>query len=400
MTFFQNILISGHVLNDNENLSKFRFILLNILLIIATSFAFFNFMLSRYDIIKLPNIYESVLLVYTILNFFAFLFLRKDRIFYTAVVYFILFIAFILFVTALIVSLDDNFRLIWFFILLLSYFVLIGKKYGLYFMLIIVCTILALYLNIDLNYNLLSMATFLNAFFVFTAFIYYFMNKIEKDEIEFRRLNNALELKVKKEITQRKEKELLLQEVHHRVKNNLQIILSMVQLQHNDKNQENQTNLLIDLENRINAIAKSYEMLISNDNLQEIVMDNYLKELLADMKGSFFHLGYDVKLVSNVDVVLPLKEAVFIGLITNEIITNSFKHAFPNKKGTISLSLTQKDNKYLLIIEDNGIGFIQNKSTSSLGEKLIHILVIKQLKGRLDIESEQQTRYRIQFTLQ
>jgi len=401
MTFLQNSLTSNFHFNDNENLSKFRFILLNTLLIIATIFAFINLFMSYFNLIKLPDMYENVLLVYAILNIIAFIVLRKHKNFYLYVVHFIIFNAYVLFVAALILSPEDSFRLIWFFILLLSYFVLVGKKYGLYFMLIIAMTILVSYFNFNLQYNSLSISTFFNAFFIFTAVIYYFMGKIEKDEIEFKRLNKILKEKVEKEVSLRVEKELLLQEVHHRVKNNLQVILSIVRLQHNENNQEKQTDLLIDLENRINAIAKSYEMLIINDNLQHIQMKPYLDALIIDMKENFFHLNHDIKFTTNIDAYLPLKEAVYVGLISNEIITNSCKYAFPDKKGQILISLIQEDKTYSLIISDDGIGFIQKESSSgtSLGQKLISTLVTEQLKGSLNVESISGTKYIIEFSL-
>lgn len=235
---------------------------------------------------------------------------------------------------------------------------------------------------------------------IFTAFIYYFINKIDKDAIELKNLNGTLRNKVKIETAQRIEKEILLQEVHHRVKNNLHIILSMIQLQQNEENDMEQTNLLVDLENRINDIAKSYEMLISNNDLQNIMMKTYLEELLTDIHDSFSHSNHDVEFFTDINATLPLKEAVYVGLITNEIITNSYKYAFPDNKGKLYVSLIQKKNNYFLTIQDDGIGFTPNKHSSSLGQKIIHSLVTEQLNGELKLDSENQTKYSIQFTLQ
>ncbi|PHS33359.1 MAG: hypothetical protein COA92_05590 [Sulfurovum sp.] len=239
----------------------------------------------------------------------------------------------------------------------------------------------------------------MKSFFIFTGFIYYFISKIDKDAIELKHLNESLKEKVEIETAQRIEKEILLQEVHHRVKNNLHIILSMIQLQQNEDNPREQSNLLIDLENRINAIAKSYEMLVNNNDLQNIVMKAYLEELLEDIHSSFSYTDYDVEFLTDIDATLPLKEAVYIGLITNEIITNSYKYAFPNNKGKLYISLIQTKNSYLLIIEDDGIGFTPKKNISSLGQKLIHTLVTEQLNGVLELNSKNQTKYSIQFTL-
>lgn len=399
MAFLQNLLIGNHHFTYDENLEKFRFTLLNTLLIIATFFGFINLLGSYFGIIKFPETYEKILLIYIILNVFALLYLRKDKKFYFRVVHFIILNAFILFVSALLLSIDDSFRLIWFFILLLSYFVLVGKKYGVYFMLIISAIVLFIHLNYDLGFTPLTVSTFFNSFFIFTGFIYYFISKIDKDAIELKHLNESLKEKVEIETAQRIEKEILLQEVHHRVKNNLHIILSMIQLQQNEDNPREQSNLLIDLENRINAIAKSYEMLVNNNDLQNIVMKAYLEELLEDIHSSFSYTDYDVEFLTDIDATLPLKEAVYIGLITNEIITNSYKYAFPNNKGKLYISLIQTKNSYLLIIEDDGIGFTPKKNISSLGQKLIHTLVTEQLNGVLELNSKNQTKYSIQFTL-
>ncbi|HIP19688.1 MAG TPA: hypothetical protein EYG70_01025 [Sulfurimonas sp.] len=166
MSYIQNLLIGNHHFDDDENLEKFRFTLLNTLLIIATFFGFINLLGSYFDIIKFPETYEKVLLIYLVLNVVALLCLRKDKKYYLKVVYFIILNAFILFISALLLSLDDSFRLIWFFILLLSYFVLVGKKYGVYFMLIISAVILFIYLNYDLGFTPLTISTFFNSFLI------------------------------------------------------------------------------------------------------------------------------------------------------------------------------------------------------------------------------------------
>ena len=399
MAYLENLLISNHHFSHDENLEKFRFTLVNTLLIIATFFGLLNLLGSYFNIIKFPETYEKILLIYIILNVLAFFYLRKDKRFYLRVVHFIILNAFILFVSALLLSLDDSFRLIWFFILLLSYFVLVGKKYGVFFMLFLSAVILVIYLNYDLGFTPLTISTFFNSFFIFTGFIYYFISKIDKDAIELKHLNKTLKTKVKMETAQRKEKELLLDEVHHRVKNNLHIILSMIQLQQNTDEYTPQTNLLIDLENRINTIAKSYEMLISNNSLEKINMKNYLEELLTDIDESLSHPDHDIKFSTDINATLPLKEAVYIGLIANEIITNSYKYAFPNKKGKLFLSLVQKGSNYFLTIQDDGIGFKYNKKITSLGQKLIDTLIREQLNGELELDSENKTKYNIRFSL-
>jgi len=399
MAYLQKLLTSNHSFSHDENLEKFRFTLLNTLFIIATLFSIFNLLGSYFEIIKFPPTYEKALFIYIVLNTFAFIYLRKAKEYYLKVVYFTILNAFGLFIAALLLSPADGFRLIWFFILLLASFVLLGKKYGVYLMLIISAVILLIYLNYELGFTPLTISTFFNSFFIFTAFVYYFINKIDKDAVELKSLNETLKVKVEEETAQRIEKEILLQEVHHRVKNNLHIILSIIQLQQNEDNPIEQTTLLIDLENRINAIAKSYEMLIGNNDLQNIIMKTYLEELLTDIYDSFSHENYNVEIITDINATLPLKEAVYVGLISNEIITNSYKYAFPDNKGNLYLSLIQKENDYVLTIKDDGVGFIPNKNSTSLGQKLIRTLVTEQLNGVLELNSDNGTKYSIGFTL-
>jgi two-component sensor histidine kinase len=190
------------------------------------------------------------------------------------------------------------------------------------------------------------------------------------------------------------EKELLLQEVHHRVKNNLQIILSMVELQ----KEKEESHLLDDLENRINAIAKTYEMLISNDTLEKINMKAYINVLLADIKETFSYLKHEIKIQSKVEATLTLKEAIYIGLIINELVTNAYKYAF-DTIGVIYVELVEEKNAYNLLIKDTGKGFELKESSESFGLELVKTLVLDQLHGKLQMNT-QKSEYLIEFSPQ
>ena len=183
-----------------------------------------------------------------------------------------------------------------------------------------------------------------------------------------------------------KEKELLLQEVHHRVKNNLQVILSILKLQglkiDDIKTQEE----LKKLENRINAIFKSYNMLIATKHIEAINMRRYIKALIKDIQYSMSIQEVDIEL--DVDLRLPLKKAVYIGIILNELITNSFKYAFRDNKGKIYIKLHKKGDKNILIYKDSGEGFELDKQKSSLGLTIINILVLDQLEGDIKITTK------------
>ena len=201
-------------------------------------------------------------------------------------------------------------------------------------------------------------------------------------------LNKALKLK-----------DLLLKEVHHRVKNNLQIILSMVRLQSDKINDTFLKDKFSNLENRINAIAKTYNMLIVDENLDEIDMEEYIEALLLDIQESMFQKEYNIELITDIDAYLPLGKAVYIGIIINELVTNSYKYAFNGPEGEIAIDLYQIKKQYILIISDNGKGFIYNKEQNSLGLKLIHALVLEQLKGTLEMKTKPSTKYIIKFKL-
>ena len=194
-----------------------------------------------------------------------------------------------------------------------------------------------------------------------------------------------------------KVKSLLLKEVHHRVKNNLQIILSMIRLQ-NDKLQDfTIKDKFTSLENRINAIAKTYNMLIVDENLDDIDMEEYIEALLLDIEQSMFRLSSNIELEIDINASLPLGKAVYIGIIINELVTNSYKYAFEKHSGSIFISLHRVNEHYQLIISDSGKGFTYNKSHPSLGLKLIHALIIEQLRGTIEMQTKKSSKYIIGF---
>lgn len=209
--------------------------------------------------------------------------------------------------------------------------------------------------------------------------------EVQKKTIE---LNKAL-----------KTKELLLKEMHHRIKNNLQIILSMVRLQ-NDKNSDEQSiTKSVDLENRINAIAKTYNLLLPEDDLDAIDMDEYVESLLQDIKQSIEHPNYNIDIETQIDAMISLRESVYIGIIINELVTNTYKYAFDEKGGQIFITLHQEKEGYKLYFSDNGKGFIPDKKQKSLGLKLIHALVYEQLKGTISMQTNGLTAYTIRFRI-
>jgi len=217
-----------------------------------------------------------------------------------------------------------------------------------------------------------------------------YRNDMVKDEVlkKTKELNHALDAK-----------ELLIKEVHHRVKNNLQIILSMIRLQNDEIEDEHISKKFIDLENRINAISKTYNMLLLKDDLEEIDMQEYIDSLLADVHNTLHTQEQEICIRTDIDAMVPLRESVYIGLIVNELVTNAYKYAFDNNIGSIYISLHHNNEDYILTIEDDGKGFVMDKDTKTLGLKLIHTLVYDQLGGEMEVHTNSRTKYTIRFSI-
>jgi len=209
----------------------------------------------------------------------------------------------------------------------------------------------------------------------------------------------TVEQKTKKLNETLKEKELLLREIQHRVKNNLQIILSMIRMQNDASSDKYVHETLEKLENRVNAISKTYNMLLTNEDIQDIDMKVYIDELLNDLMLSIGDQELKhIEITSHVHANLPLKTAVYIGLIINELVTNAYKHAFPTGKGIININLKQENHQYVLEILDDGIGYDAKTSKHSLGLKLINVLIKHQLKGSLTTIAQPHCKYTIRFS--
>lgn len=195
------------------------------------------------------------------------------------------------------------------------------------------------------------------------------------------------------------DKEFLLKEVHHRVKNNLQIILSLIRL---DKrfNSDNPERILDETQNRINAIALIHEKIYGAGSLADINLNDYILSLvnsilnISDSNISFSHKIEDIGV--NIDKAIPL------GLIINELINNTLKHAFPNNEsGNVNIVLKYNEDdedKLILIVEDDGIGFedIDIYNSSSLGLTVVNNLVY-QIGGNINKLDKLGTSFKIEF---
>ena len=197
-----------------------------------------------------------------------------------------------------------------------------------------------------------------------------------------------------------KEKEVLLQEIHHRVKNNMQIISSLLSLQANHTDSEEIAEILKESRGRVKSMAMIHEKLYHSQNLGKLNMLEYINNLATDIVSSYSTNSTDIILDMDVEnISLNIDTAIPMGLMVNELVSNSVKHAFPNKRGVISLKLKYMDDYYLLSVSDNGIGFPENfniDDSSSLGLKLVKSLAI-QLEGELLIKTKNETSFVLKF---
>jgi PAS domain S-box-containing protein len=179
------------------------------------------------------------------------------------------------------------------------------------------------------------------------------------------------------------EKEMLLAEVHHRVKNNLAVITGLLELQSYSADNESARQILKESQARVNSIAMVHEKLYKSDDFSQVDVKQYLEELSLMIHKMMDPANLDVAIELNMEhVELPIIQAIPCGLLFNEVITNSFKHAFKGRKtGEIKVCLIQRENEINLRIEDDGVGLpeiAENDIQKSMGMTLIKTLA-KQL---------------------
>ncbi|MCK9579297.1 MAG: PAS domain S-box protein [Methanoregula sp.] len=199
------------------------------------------------------------------------------------------------------------------------------------------------------------------------------------------------------------EKVILLREIHHRVKNNLQIIISLVNLQMRQTDDPGVKQIMAETQNRVRAMSLVHEKLYRSVSLSRIDFADYIR-FLATQLFSFY--GTDTRRV-RLDLVMgkimvDINTAVPLGLLVNELISNALKHAFPNsREGIISISGSEENNLISLVIRDNGVGMPKDldwKNTSSLGMRLVTSLV-DQVDGTITLDRENGTAYTITLRL-
>lgn len=199
---------------------------------------------------------------------------------------------------------------------------------------------------------------------------------------------------------QNEEKEFLLKEIHHRVKNNLETVSSLLSLQSAQIQDPGILNVMEESQHRVQSMSMIHQQLYSGDNLAAIEMKDYfinLTDYIIDAFGASTWVGVEVdmkKIQLNVDKAIP------IGLIVNELLTNSLKYAFPNRrKGCIRISLKKNEDKLQLDVTDNGVGISSSEvEGTGFGSQLIALLT-KQLDGKMALNTSHGTTVSIQFQL-
>jgi PAS domain S-box-containing protein len=197
-----------------------------------------------------------------------------------------------------------------------------------------------------------------------------------------------------------KEKENLLQEVYHRTKNNMNVIISLLNMQERELEQREIVGVLQQVSDRIFSMSQVHELLYNSDNFSTVKLDEYIKTLINHLRAS---VGIDSRGVeincecSPID--LELNQAVPLGLVLNEILTNCFKHAFPSAAGRIDLMIQEIGKTGIQIkIRDNGIGFpaeVDPADSQTMGLKIIRMLIEDQLMGQLTIVTDVGVQYDI-----
>jgi two-component sensor histidine kinase len=225
---------------------------------------------------------------------------------------------------------------------------------------------------------------------------------------QLRTLNADLESRVTDRTSQLsatlREREVLLQEIHHRVKNNLQVISSLINMQARQLVDDSSRQALAECQTRVQAIALIHEKLYQSKDYSRVHFSEYAKSLASNIFSATGISPQSVSLrLAIEDVALGVDKAIPCGLILNELITNALKHAFPPPMlGTVSVELHKPSDHVISIsVSDDGVGMPdvpELKSSSSLGLSLVHTLV-DQLEGELEIVRERGTTFRVTFPL-
>jgi two-component sensor histidine kinase len=228
-----------------------------------------------------------------------------------------------------------------------------------------------------------------------TGLVFYFY-RIKRKQTEELAAKNAM---ITKAYT---EKDMLLREIHHRVKNNLQVVSSLLRLQSRHVSDNLAHEALLEGRNRVHSMALIHQYLYRDEDVTKISADDYIKKLTSTLYKSYHIPENQIKLETHIESVkLDVDTAIPLGLILNELITNVLKHAFPNhREGILEVSLLRGGNNEMTMkVRDNGIGFNHNllkQKSESFGWSLVELFTEK-LNGQLYIFSDNGTTIQLKF---
>ncbi|MBF0344775.1 MAG: response regulator [Nitrospirae bacterium] len=233
---------------------------------------------------------------------------------------------------------------------------------------------------------------------------------VEKRTSQLKETNEKLQVEINERLKAEerlrhslREKEVLMREIHHRVKNNLQIISSLLDLQTRYIKGKESLEMFKDSQRRLKAMALIHEKLYQSDNMEKIDFAKYVENLLNHLYSASCLNTARVSLKTNIDeCYIGVDTAVPCGLIINEIVSNSLKHAFPaDAEGSITVELKAEANEiYTLTISDTGIGIPPNidlKNAETLGLRLVNALALEQLEGSIQCEAGVGTKFKVTF---
>ena len=209
--------------------------------------------------------------------------------------------------------------------------------------------------------------------------------------------SKELEEQLKKSLD---EKDLLIKEIHHRVKNNLMVISSLLSLQSRYIKDKEARGLFRESQNRARSMALIHELLYRSEDLKSIEFGDYILSLSKEL----FHLysvdGLIELKIDVDDIYLDINTSIPLGLIVNEVVTNSLKHAFPDgRAGVINVDFHKTDDQYEFKVKDNGIGFPEDldfEETDSLGLQMVTSLT-RQIEGDIELDRNNGTEFKITF---
>ena len=194
------------------------------------------------------------------------------------------------------------------------------------------------------------------------------------------------------------DKEMLIRELHHRVKNNLQILLSLLQLSERAEADDRVHGKLRDARLRVQSMAAVQKLLYQAESFAAVNVANFVSELCTGLSSAFAMPDVEIR-VSAAPATLSLEAAIPVGLIVNELVSNALKHAYPGSAaGEIRVRLSKEDGTFRLTVEDDGVGFeAETVRGGSSGLSLVRGLA-QQLRGSATLESARPTRWRVEFS--